>query len=122
MAAARETILLQARGRKFGVSIFRDDYVAIRDFILSILKREKEITLTGLIERAHSDLAVKLSADIGWYVIHVKHDLESRDVIVTSSSAGKQRIQLIRLKKLRKGTASKILSDTKKHPVIKSPE
>jgi hypothetical protein len=101
LVAAKEVVLLLARGRKHGVPVLKEDYLLVRDFILEILKRKKEITLTYLIECATLSLMNKISGDLGWYILNVKQDMESRNLIAAVRSEGKRRVQLIRLKRQR---------------------
>lgn len=99
MIAEKEMVILLAHGRKHGIPVSKDDYIRVRDFIVEILKREKEITLTNLIERASVALRDKISGDLGWYILHVKQDMEIQNILTIAQSEDKSRTQLIRLKR-----------------------
>jgi hypothetical protein len=96
-----DIILVKTSDRKYGIPVSRINYEIIRDFIFTVLKHEKEITLTALIERSEQILAQKISGNLGWYIIHVKQDMESKSQITTTWMEGKKRIQVIRQKKPR---------------------
>ena len=97
----RKTILLKAPGRRRTVAAYEDDYLVVRDFIYQILKEEKEILIIDLIERAHAQLSDKLDGDLGWYVINVKQDMESKGLIKLVPAGASQKFPMIRLAKKR---------------------
>jgi hypothetical protein len=95
----KEIVILLAHGRKRGIPVSKDDYIRVRDCIVEILKRERETTLTNLIERASVALRDKISGDLGWYILHVKQDMEVQNILTIAQSEDNRRIQLIRLKR-----------------------
>jgi hypothetical protein len=101
MVHQKKTILLRAPGRRRVVSAYEDDYLIVRDFIYSVLVEEKEILIIDLIGRAHKHLADKIVGDLGWYILNVKQDMESKGLIKNVHGSASQKFPMIRLSKKR---------------------
>jgi hypothetical protein len=99
MFQQKKTIFLKSPNRKQSVLAYEDDYLVVRDFIYRVLAEEKEILIIDLIERAHMYLADKLDGDLGWYVLNVKQDMESKGLIKSVQASPSQKFPMIRLNK-----------------------
>ena len=97
MFQQKKTIFLKSPVRRHSVPAFEEDYLVVRDFIYRILAEEKEILIIDLIERAHIQLADKLEGDLGWYVLNVKQDMESKGLIRNVVANRTQKFPMIRL-------------------------
>lgn len=106
----KKTILLKAPGRRRAVPAYEEDYLVVRDFIYRVLIEEKEILIIDLIERAHVQLSDKLDGDLGWYVLNVKQDMESRGLIKNVQRSPSQKFPMIRLSKKRVARALRATS------------
>jgi hypothetical protein len=79
-------------------------YEAMRSFIIETLLCEKEITLNKLFLRAEENFMPSMQNNINnlnWYLLYVKHDLESRRLIRVRRAVGLEREQIISLIKSR---------------------
>lgn len=83
-------------GRR-GLSIPREIYLGICDFIVGVLESEKEIHLFELLERTKRELEGDVRGELPWYILNVKQDLEARDIIQVNW--GKERVPFIQLKR-----------------------
>ena len=104
MVEARNKILTWHPTGKRGAYIPASDYTLVKNFILSVLKRE-EISITELIGLAKKELVERLVNDISWSVLVVKLDLEARGLIKSTSRPMLYPNQLL---KLRPGALKKL--------------
>lgn len=81
MTSTKTIIFLSAPGRRRGIPMAECDYVVVRDFILETLQKEKGMLMTNLIDAAHAALSSRSIGDLGWFVLHVKQDLEVKGLI-----------------------------------------
>lgn len=65
----------------WGVRMKRCIYDAIKEFILTLLAKEKELTINSLIEKGYQHFVAELRENSGWYLYQVKLDLEARGLI-----------------------------------------
>ncbi len=91
--------ILRAPGRRSAISMDEGDYVVVRDFIYDILQKEKEIMIIDLLDRATNELHQKIDGDIGYTVLSVKQDMETKGVIKRVPQSSMQRFPMIGLKK-----------------------
>jgi len=82
-------------------SISEARYEMIRNFIVNILRDEKEITLNNLLGRAEEQNATLLGSSTTWYLLKVKQDLEVRKIIKIRRAIGGSRVQIISINKQR---------------------
>lgn len=68
------------QGKK-GVSISRKKYELIKDYILTTLQQEVQISYQELNDRCVKDLSPTFEGQVAWYVVTVKLDLEARGII-----------------------------------------
>jgi galactokinase len=81
---------------RVGVKMKRDRYNEIRDFILNALEEEKEITINRLIEKANYLFWNQLKEETGWYIYHVKLDLEAKGLLKTEKCEKKKKTYIVR--------------------------
>lgn len=80
--------------KKQGVNISRQKYETVRQAILCVLEREKQITFMNLSRAVEKELKGNFDGSVTWYVTTVKLDLEARGTIKRVPSS---RPQLVRL-------------------------
>jgi hypothetical protein len=93
--------ILRAPGRRHDISMREEDYVVVRDFIYDTLRKEKEIMITDLLEKANNELYHKIEGDIGYALLSVKQDMESKGMIKRVPKSSMQRFPMIGLKRRR---------------------
>jgi hypothetical protein len=81
-------IFMRNRDTRRRIPVLRDNYLMVRDCILEMMGRNSKVMLTDLIEHARASLVNRFAGDIGWYVVRVKVDLESRGVIQQTKPDG----------------------------------
>lgn len=97
MEIERESVVtLRPDGRK-GIVMMKSHYDVLSTFVLSTLESEEEVSLNGLLDRAHKDLVDTLDSDISWHVLQVKLDLEARGYIRTVTPIYQRRFFLLKL-------------------------
>jgi len=84
---------LHPQGKK-GVNILKRRYEVIKGFIMSTLKRNKEMTYQELNRLAVEELRSSFDGKVGWYVVSVKLDLEARNIIERVANTSPHRIRL----------------------------
>jgi hypothetical protein len=77
--------------------IRNDIYLKITEFIIALLKSEKQVVLLDLLQRAEHAMVLHSYCDTKWYVLKVKQDLEARKVIKVSRDLRNGSLQTIRL-------------------------
>jgi hypothetical protein len=80
--------------KKQGVNINRQKYEAVRQAILCVLEKEKEITFMNLARAVEKELNGSFDGSVTWYVTTVKLDLEARGTVKRVANS---RPQLVRL-------------------------
>ncbi|WP_273566982.1 DUF6958 family protein [Maribacter halichondriae] len=86
-------LTLHPQGKK-GVNILKRRYEAIKRFIMSTLKNNKEITYQELNRLAVEELKSSFDGKVGWYVVSVKLDLEARNIIERVANTSPHKIRL----------------------------
>jgi galactokinase len=71
---------------KDGVRMKAVWYQSIKGFILKTLEGEEEVRFTEFFAKVHSHFAPHLGENTGWFLYHVKLDLEARGLIVHDRS------------------------------------
>ena len=82
---------------KKGVQIARAQYNLLVSFILSTLDRGEEMTLQQLLEKAQAEISESIDADVAWFTLQVKLDLEARDLVRVVSPAHNKRLFLLKI-------------------------
>jgi DNA-binding HxlR family transcriptional regulator len=90
---------LRPDGRK-GEFLPRGKYDKWSLFILSALDTEKDLTLNDLLEQAHQKVSGATDHEIGWYVLHVKRDLEARRLIKVTAAPVQKHTFFMKLTRL----------------------
>jgi hypothetical protein len=80
--------------KKQGVNISKEKYEIIRNAILCVLEKEKEITFMKLSRAVEKEVNGNFEGSVMWYVTTVKLDLEARGVV---KRVPKSRPQLVKL-------------------------
>lgn len=74
----------------------RIHYDKIKDYILTALQSEREITFYDLLASAEKDEhLMALGRNLSWYLLKVKQDLEAKRVIRMKKSTVTNKLQLI---------------------------
>lgn len=76
-----EKIELKRSGGKKGLVLLKKHYDLLCTFILNTLRLHREMTLIELLDAADKKLNNKFSGDVSWILLHVKHDLEIKNLI-----------------------------------------
>lgn len=76
-----EQLMTLKPGNKTGIRMQVVAYQAIRDEILKLIRNQEGLTVQTFFDILHSRFADDLGSDAGWYLYHVKLDLEVRGVI-----------------------------------------
>lgn len=76
----KRILTLHPSGKK-GVNIHQHKYDVIKDFILQIIREQKEITYEDVNDLAVKQLSASFDGKVPWYVVTVKLDLEARGII-----------------------------------------
>lgn len=79
--ANMEQLMTLKPGNKTGIRMRVVAYEAIRDEILKLIRNQEGLTVQTFFEILHPRLTDDLGSDAGWYLYHVKLDLEVRGVI-----------------------------------------
>jgi hypothetical protein len=79
----------------------REDYVAVRNFILEALRQTTQLSLGELLERGRMALDHRIKGDVGWCLLRVKEDLIARKLVVIIRGDSTQRLPSYRLNKRR---------------------
>ena len=87
--------------KRNGITIPAHFYFSLKNFIYSELGEHGQMELNELLTRAQSKLAFPDEANLSWFILHVKLDLEARGFICTHFFKN-QRTQVLRLKKHRR--------------------
>lgn len=93
-------------GSKPGVTIEKDTYQRIKNYMLQLLQGDESITVTSLISVCHEYFEGEFKHLTGWYIYNVKLDLEARGLI-NHQSIDKRRLK----KKNYKSSNDKVRKD-----------
>jgi hypothetical protein len=97
-----DKIQLHALDGKKGSVISRKHYDLLKNFILDIFQHCDQITLTELMQLAHTQFARTFSGEVAWALLNTKLDLEARGILKICHE--RNRIQMISLKRKQKVT------------------
>ncbi|MEO7695734.1 MAG: hypothetical protein ABIS36_17365 [Chryseolinea sp.] len=97
MIDVQDKILTWHPEGKKGTYISRSDYVTLREFICSAV-RKQEISITELIDLGQKALADKIGNNISWEIWVVKLDLEARGLLTLKSKTIPYSSQYLKLK------------------------
>lgn len=81
---------------KQGVNILERRYEVIKNFILTALKKQPEISFDELTESAVKELSDSFDGKVVWYIVTVKLDLEARKFIERVPKTSPHRLRLIK--------------------------
>jgi hypothetical protein len=90
----RERIRTLHPEKKQGVNISREKYEVIRNAILCVLQKQKEMTFMKLSRAVEKEVDGNFEGSVTWYVTAVKLDMEARGEI---KRVPHSRPQLVRL-------------------------
>lgn len=76
-----EQLMTLKPGNKTGIKMGVVAYEAIRAEIVKLIRSQEGLTVQTFFEILHPRLTIDLGSDAGWYLYHVKLDLEVRGVI-----------------------------------------
>jgi hypothetical protein len=76
-----EKIMTLNHDGKKGVNISKDKYDTMKDAIIAVITKEKQVTLSELGAQVERELTYSFDGKIGWYLMAVKLDLEVRGII-----------------------------------------
>jgi len=94
------TILLKSEdARKSRIDMLTAVYESISNFIVSSLHEKGQITFYDLLDEALRDKTLKFEGDLSWCLLHVKRDLEAKEIIKVTLGVGPSRTQTIKLVK-----------------------
>lgn len=79
------------------ITIPRDAYHQIRDFIFELLKTKKEVTLNELLSEAEQHMSASMGENLGFWILKIKQELEICGAIKVQRSLGLERTQFISL-------------------------
>lgn len=91
-----EKILTQHPEGKKGVNISRAKYEVMKSAILTVLSTTSEVSLKDLTAQVKKDLVGRFEGSVGWYLISVKQDLESKKVIEIIPNKKPQHLRIIK--------------------------
>jgi hypothetical protein len=90
-----ELLLTRKPNNKDGIRMPVDLYESIKSEIILILEKEDGALLSAFFEVLHSRFVTRLGEDTGWYLYHVKLDLESRGLIEVDYSRQERHVSPI---------------------------
>ncbi len=80
MPNEEKILTLHLQGKK-GVNILKRRYDVIKEFILTTIQEQGEITFQDLTDLAVEKLTNSFEGKVIWYLVTVKLDLEARKII-----------------------------------------
>jgi hypothetical protein len=83
-------------GGKKGVNISQRRYELIKDFIISTLKEQSEISFVDLTDKAVKELSESFDGKVSWYIVTVKLDLEARNLIERVPKTSPHKLRIIK--------------------------
>jgi len=94
MKKQEEKILTLHPAGKNGTNISLAKYNTIKNAILEIIIKEKEISYGDLSKRIEKDLEDSFDGKVVWYVVSVKLDLEARGIIERIPKTSPHRLRM----------------------------
>ena len=91
----RERIRTLHPEKKQGVNISREKYDVIRNAILCVMKRQKEMTFMNLSRAVEKEVNGNFEGSVTWYVTAVKLDMEARGEIKRVRHSRPQLVKLV---------------------------
>lgn len=89
-------LMLNPDGKR-GVSMIRENYSLLSEFILRTIKEREKVRLNDLLEKARHQGFPGLFNQISWSLLQVKLDLEARGLIMMHTTTKTNRLPFIRL-------------------------
>lgn len=80
---------------KAGIKMRVDVYEAMKREIVDLIKKEEAVSLQSFFEILHARFFDRLGVETGWYLYHVKLDLETRTVIKVERSKGRRNVRTV---------------------------
>lgn len=90
-----EFLLTLKPGYKTGIRMRVDVYESIKREMVDLIKNEEVVSLQSFFEILHTRFVNIHGAETGWYLYHVKLDLEIRTVIKVERSKGRRNIRTV---------------------------
>jgi hypothetical protein len=94
---------------KVGIRMSVNVYETIKNEIIRMLDNNEGVPLLSFFEILHTRFSGVLGEEVGWYLYHVKLDMQTRGLITVEYSKGRRNmrpvIKMVRKKRLR-GTAA----------------
>jgi hypothetical protein len=90
-----EFLLTLRPGYKAGIKMRLDVYESIKNEIIDLVRQEEGVSLPSFFEILHSKFVDLLGVETGWFLYHVKLDLEMRSVIKAERSKGKRNVRTV---------------------------
>ena len=81
MKEIMEVLITLKPDNKSGIRMRADVYEEVKNEIIHLLRNAESVSLPSFFEILHQRFAAQLGVDTGWYIYHVKLDLETRSVI-----------------------------------------
>jgi len=94
MSKKEEKILTLHPAGKKGTNISLAKYNLIKDAILEVMQKEKEISYEDLSDRLVSEMQENFDGKVIWYVVTVKLDLEARGIIERIPKTSPHRLRM----------------------------
>jgi hypothetical protein len=80
---------------KAGIKMRVDVYEAMKKEVVDLIKQEEGVLLQSFFEILHTRFVGLLGAETGWYLYHVKLDLETRSLIKVERSKGRRNVRTV---------------------------
>jgi Family of unknown function (DUF6958) len=90
-----DRILTMHPSGKQGVNILFSRYEYIKDYILTTIKKEGQITFSDLGDKAVAEISSQFDGKVLWYITTVKLDLEARNLIERIPKTSPQMLRLV---------------------------
>jgi hypothetical protein len=99
-----ETIRTMSKNSAPGVLMLKEQYSAIKTFLLDILEKEKVVSSIELINRCHEKFYPMFQESTGLLVYNVKADLEAQGIIflnMPDKRRGRPTVSTVKAKPIR---------------------
>lgn len=93
MSKEERILTLHPAGKK-GTNILLSKYNIIKDAMLEIIQKEKEISYEDLSDRMIAEMQDSFDGKVIWYVVSVKLDLEARGIIERIPKTSPHRLRM----------------------------
>ncbi len=91
-----DRILTMHPSGKQGVNILHSRYAFVKDYILTTIKKEEQITFSDLGDKAVEEISSQFDGKVLWYITTVKLDLEARNLIERIPKTSPQMLRLVK--------------------------